>query len=171
MPGTGATLEKMAELPTADTYARAVRVARLIQHLRLRKNLSKRQLALRAQLGPTTVNQIERVLEGGPLVGLPQPDTLRQIARGLATDGHGHVDQTEAQRVHLELMTEVGYLDSPEPSVVTIPRLVLEKLVELGDADIQIGLTGRPWTDEDTENILRTIEQKLRLKHESRGTA
>lgn len=161
----------MAELTTADTYARALRVARLIRKLRLDKNLSKRQLAIRAQLGPTTINQIERVLEGGPLVGLPQPDTLRQIARGLATNGHREVDQIEAQRLHLELMTEVGYLDFPSPSVVTIPRVVLERLIELGDADIQLGLTGRPWTEEDTENVLRTVEEKLRVKRESKGTA
>lgn len=161
----------MTEVTSADTYARAARVAQLIRKLRLDKNLSKRQLAIRAELGPTTINQIERVLEGGPLVGLPQPDTLRQIARGLATNGHGELDPIEAPRLHFELMAEIGYLDRPAPSVVTIPRLLLEKLAELGDTDIEIGLTGRPWTEEDTENVLRTVEEKLRLKRESRGTA
>lgn len=145
-------------------YDRLQRLARLVRQLRMQRNLSQSAVARRGGFGPSTLSQLERVIDGGPMIGLPTPDTLRAIARGLATDWQGNRDCEAVKQLHADLMTAVGYCDLPSPTIVTIPRAVLEKLAELSDADIEIGLTGRPWTDVDTANVLRALDEELRQK-------
>lgn len=151
---------------TLSPYERVRRLALLIRQLRLGHNLSRSKVAKRGGIGPSTLNQLEHVLEGGPLVGMPTPDTLRAIARGLATNGLGRRDCALTRQIHSELMAAIGYSDPPPATVVSVPREVLEKLAQLSDADIELGLTGRPWTEADTAHILRTLNEALRRKHQ-----
>lgn len=149
---------------TDSPHDRVRRLALLIRQLRLERNLSQNKLAKRAHIGTSTLNQIERVADGKPLVGMPLPDTLRQLARGLATDYRGAVDTEAAGQLYTEMMIGIGYYNDPPPSVVTIPRVVLQRLAELSDAEVEFGLTGRPWTEQDTANVLRAVEEAHRRK-------
>lgn len=142
------------------------RLALVIRQLRLEHNLSRSKVAKRGGIGTSTLNQLEHVLDGGTLVGMPTPDTLRAIARGLATNDLGHRNCDQARQIHSKLMRAIGYCDAAPASVVTIPRTVLAKLAQLSDADIEIGLTGRPWTEQDTANIERALDEALRRKRE-----
>lgn len=152
----------MMEIETGSPYARVRRLAALVRRLRLERNLSRSKVARHGGIGASTINQLEHVLDGGPLVGLPTPDTLRAIARGLTTNGLGSRNCEAARQIHAEMMQEVGYCDPPVPGVVAIPRIILDRLARLGGADIEIGLTGRPWTEQDITNTLRAIDEAER---------
>jgi transcriptional regulator with XRE-family HTH domain len=152
----------MTQERPAELYPRAQRFGRLLYRLRRERNLSQVEVARRAGLGPSTVNQWEKVANGGKLVGMPHPDSIRAIARGLATDWEGEIDEAMARQLHLELMAEIGYLDPPAPCVVSIPRAVMERLARLGIVTADLGLTGRPWTEADTANVLAQADQLLR---------
>jgi transcriptional regulator with XRE-family HTH domain len=153
-----------------NSYERVQRLARLVRRLRLERNLSKNKLAQRGGIGTSTLNQLERVLDGGPLVGMPSPDTLRGIARGLATNGTGARNCDEMRAIYSDLMQEIGYCDAPPANVVTLPRVVLDRLTRLGGAEIELGLTGRAWTETDITNVLRAIDEATRRQqNQSRG--
>ncbi len=156
----------MEEASTGSPLDRARRLATLIKRLRLERNLSRPAVARQGGFGPSTLSQLEHVLDGGPLVGLPLPDTLRAIARGLATNGLGTRDCEQMRQIYGELMVEVGYSDPLPPTVVSVPRVVLDRLARLGGAEIEFGLTSRPWTEADIANVLRAIEVAERQKRE-----
>lgn len=149
-----------------DAYARVKRLAQFLRQVRVQKNLSQAELAKRARLGASTINQLEKVALGGKLVGMPLPDTLRQIAFGLATDGLGEVHLEEYRRRHLELMMEIGYIDPPSPNVVILPHELIEKLARLGGVTVELGQTGRPWTPRDLANLERAIDQVIQLRRQ-----
>lgn len=155
---------------TASPYERVRRLAQLVRRLRLESNLSQSKVAQRGGIGHSTLNQLEHVLDGGPMVGMPTPDTLRAIARGLTTNGLGSRNCELARQIHTDLMAAVGYCDPPSPTVVTIPRIVLDRLAQLSNADIEIGLTGRPWTDKDTDNILQALDEAARRQRRADNT-
>jgi transcriptional regulator with XRE-family HTH domain len=71
-------------------------------------------------------DELARIIGGGSLSGrstiksietrghIPKPDTLKQIADGLATDGSGRLNPVRSEDFYIRLMSAAGYLPSGE---------------------------------------------------------
>ena len=83
-------------------------LARTLAALRQARQ-SQDELAIVAGVGRGTVQRIER---GEATTA----QTLRQIARGLATDGAGHIDEARCERYYARLMEAAGFSPRAEPA-------------------------------------------------------
>ena len=82
-------------------------LADLLTLLRRRARMSQRELSRASGISYTQIGDMERG-QGGQ----PAPQTLRSLARGLATDALDltDVDQTKADADYAQLMQAAGYL-------------------------------------------------------------
>ncbi len=89
----------------------AARLSATLRSLRKRQRISQSTLASLSRVSRTTITNIEAGTD--PMTDQPpspRADTLRALARGLATDGHG-VRHDELETVfYAELMDAAGYL-------------------------------------------------------------
>lgn len=122
-------------------HRRAEMLSDTLRRLRKRQRMSQPELASAAGISRTTITNLERgidLMTGRP--PNPSTETLRCLARGLATDGEGgHHPPLEA-RFYAELMDAAGYLP-PRGAILRerlqgrIPQDQLDALIqEKGDA-------------------------------------
>jgi transcriptional regulator with XRE-family HTH domain len=131
---------------TADTPAR---LAECLKGLRRRRRFSQKDLAEAAGLSRTLITNIERGIDlstGRP--PNPQPNTLRQLAVGLSTDGDGQRDPVLEEAFYADLMDAADYLPKTAPAWTMrgalhgiVPEADIEEIVaqygDLGIADQQ----------------------------------
>jgi transcriptional regulator with XRE-family HTH domain len=84
-------------------------LADVLRSVRREVRISQKELADVSGVGESTVKGIERGEPGA------KPSTLRLLARGLATDGTGHIDPDRADRYYHRLMVAAGYDPPDEP--------------------------------------------------------
>jgi transcriptional regulator with XRE-family HTH domain len=88
----------------------ADRLAETLARLRAQQRLSQTDLKRLSGISRETISILERAHDpkkkGPPR---PHPDTLRALARGLATDGKGELHDDLCERFYGELMRAAGY--------------------------------------------------------------
>jgi transcriptional regulator with XRE-family HTH domain len=94
----------------------------LLRKLRRRRRLSQRELATQAALSPTAIGNLERGKDDRTGKAIqPRPETLRHVARGLATDPEdGQFDEAAADEMYAQLMAAA--YDQPRPEPPPAPR-------------------------------------------------
>ncbi len=92
----------------------AARLSGALRSLRKRQRISQSALASLSGVSRTTITNIEAGLD--PMTNQapsPRADTLRALARGLATDGHGGRHDDLETTFYADLMDAAGYLPAP----------------------------------------------------------
>jgi transcriptional regulator with XRE-family HTH domain len=167
-------------------------VATLLKRLRKQARLSQRALADLGDVSQEVVARIERGFDpktGGPV--RPRPDTLRGIAKGLATSGDGTVDPVAERRIYRELFSTAGYElpgEEPLPSPPTRPTvgrtedpvegaplsqrdqtlaeidILIKKIPDASIALTDLARGAQDWDEEDAEfvrNRLRRLAEQF----------
>lgn len=157
----------MIDLATPMGY-----VADLLRRLREQAGLTRKELAGLAGVSDTTIKLIETGESGSP-----RPDTLRLLARGLATHRlTRRIDRAQADELHTDLMRAAGY--TPESvgvlpaEDVEIPDDIEAQVRELVGTDegllraILTDLSRRP--EDNRRAALRFLAGALQLSHDAR---
>jgi len=168
-------------------------IAKLVKKLRTRARLSQRRLAgLSGTVSDSTIARIEHGFDrktGGPVK--PEPETLRGIARGLASSDDGEIDEARAVELYRELLEVAGYtsliLDTPATNSEavsserapgardeggnSVEREIASLLARIPDASIALTDLARgsgEWGDDDREFVLGQLRLLARRYGQSR---
>ena len=126
-----------------------------LEWLRKRNRLSQRRLALLSGVSRETVSLIERG------VSLPRPDTLECLARGLALDPDGELDEPRFADYHARLFRAAGYPTPPPVSSTAATDLAarLETMfARYPDLEVAFAQVSNDLTEADARFLKEALE-------------
>lgn len=150
----------MTRLPPLDTpeRQRTSRLGDVLNRLMGRANLRKSELARRAGISAATLTNLSRGCDLHQKPTFPNPDLLRQIAYGLATNGLGERDDDAADRAYIQLMEAIGYMSVPSVTHQSpLPPEVVAILAEHPELVVEIQQTAEAWTPHATKMLIDAI--------------
>jgi transcriptional regulator with XRE-family HTH domain len=134
-------------------------VAETLKNLRRRARLSQKELAGLSGVSDAAIGLIERGKSH------PQPDTLRLLSKGLATDVDGNLDSDRAEDLAEELMLAAGYLHPRSSGRELKPEdRVNDALARHPNIRISLAQAGPDLDDDDAEMIVGFIDMLARRK-------
>lgn len=126
-----------------------------------------------AQRSHNTVSraQVDWLLKGVNQNGdpnRPAPRTLKAVARGLATNGLGQLDELLEEDFYHEMLACCGYLREDDPDALEELNDLINEAAAEGIVVAYGRAKGLPWTKGATQAVREQLEAHRRKRHQPR---